>query len=789
MKYDENSISVIKEWYNQVRHRPTVWIKSLGEYGLMHLYKEVITNSLDEYLNSVCTHIEVEINPIGDEIGPYFMVKDNGRGIPIGSIETVLGELHSSGKYADIKGMAAGGYKKAAGLNGVGISLVNAMSDKTICTVNRDGKTGTVEFSRGLITKHLETKPCRSKETGTTIKWYPDLELFGVDKEGLPALYKGYRDYTEVMSYINSGVNISFKWVGANNNKPEIFYHKNGPKDYFNKIARERKMKIIGQPFNIKWNDDQGNYSYNITFGFCTKGGGGVKSFVNGLHMPENGEHVDAFFESMRWLTAYMNKGNFIPKALSKKVKINGNDIRESVYAIVIAETVKPEFGNQTKTIFSGRDYRVGVQEALKNDITKWINENRTTVLPKIGQHLATLAKIRYENQKTRNNILKAGSSRNDLLKDIDMSKFTDANIQDPERTELFLVEGDSAASPIAIARNRDYQALLALRGKVKNMVSGNENSLSDELKSLVKILNIGLGKNKNINHMRYKRVIILTDADDDGAHITGLLIVFFIKFYPELVEQGRVLVANPPLYVINVKGADPIYINTEEDFRNALASRALAVYKGIDSKGKELPRNIFRRYIEYLPDYANMMDVYAKKLVVEDPILIEGIVMGFELLTKGDYDYLSHYGYTVTSFIRENGTIYLSLSSGYNQYDIEINKGFIENIYRPIRKYITDKIKLARIRFKDVEGKTYKGIYYSQGKLIESLTFNSKGVRVKREKGLGSSSIEELRYTCIDPKTRFLTRVKLDDIDNAEKWLKILFTNSDGKKALFSVD
>ena len=425
--YTEEQISSLNPT-EAMRHRPTVYIGEVRLHGMMHLLKEVLTNSLDEASGGYGSEIEITIDFKSDIYGPRFTVRDYGRGIPLGKLPDIGSKLNTSGKYGDITGK--GGYKISAGLNGAGIFLTNAISRNFTISSMRDGEKWTTFYDKGVSTKPME-KMKYSGQSGVTVSYTPDIEVM-LDTD-ISGCYNEYMTYFEIMSYVHSGIKFIVTW---GDHKPVKFHHPNGLSDYFNKTISDRKIKIMGRPHFVRYCTEDGTVGYNIAYGFAEKGGGFTISYVNGISTVDGGVHVSTLSEAMGVLTTVLNKGSYIPKNLQNNVKITGNEIRESMFAIVIADKMNPKFDTQIKSKLTSEDFKSMVITKLKEQISEWISKNPDTI-DKIGKHVSLLAKIKYESSKIKDNILKAGSnSKTDLFKNIDVSKFSDCNKNDPERTE-----------------------------------------------------------------------------------------------------------------------------------------------------------------------------------------------------------------------------------------------------------------------------------------------------------------------------------------------------------------
>jgi DNA gyrase subunit B len=778
-------------------------LKELNEMAVVHFINEVVDNSVDEWKQGFGKTVIVKINNEIDPRGPRITIIDEGRGIPQSKLFDCVATESTSGKYGDIAGKGSGGYGATSGLNGLGNKITNANSRDFQVTSIRDGKRLTLNFDQGDLIHEGKRIPSdkasrkllesivptlmekavidTTSKVGTTIEFTPDATTLG--RVSLKGMKNDILSYLETSSYVNAGIEYVFIW---DKDKPITICHPNGTLDLFHKEVSRRKIHPLCEPVHITWKGT--GIGYNIVYCFAKAGTADTISYVNGKQTIEGGEHVKAIFESMGLVTAELNKRDFIPKSQQNKYKITGNEVRDMLFAIIIADKEQPKYGGgNVKSLFISEDYKPIVLPLIKNEVSKWINKDKIGI-DKIGKHAAELAKFRYETSKNKENIIKAGSNKYDLFKSIDSKKFQDCNEFNPEKNELFICEGDSAAGNLKVVCDKNHQAVFALRGKCKNVVE--KDGLSEELVNLAKVLGCGLGAEKNIKKLRYKRIVILTDADDDGFHIAALVLGFFFRYYPELIQNGNIFVAKPPLFTLAREKGNPIFIPSMEHLWTILSGISTAVFDIIDPNGKKLPKHIAEIYMRKVVEYSNWIENYGKDLGVH-PLILEAVALCYNDLNKNNTKTIENFGFHISKLKKneKTGEISISINKGYEHFYLSIDRNMITNILKPICDRILNEIGLKRLRFLGrATGKTYGKTYYEQGQLVWNTLFgkNSK-ISVRRNKGLGSNSAEELSITSTDPTTRCIIQITMDDYDNSKRWIHWLMTNSDEKKRLFS--
>jgi len=611
-KYTARDITVL-EGLEPVRARPGMYIGGTGKAGLHHLLWEIVDNSVDEALNGHATTISVTLHKNGKTVS----VQDNGRGIPVDvhpahqkpALELILTTLHAGGKF-DQKVYATSG-----GLHGVGSSVVNALSSSLTARIRRGGKEYEQDYRRGKAISELRvTGP--SRLTGTRITFTPDEDIFG------PIQFDGemIREALEVKSYLNKGMRIQYKDEASGSTFD--YHHEGGLADFLSARLRKTERRNLC-PESFVWEREFSGTMLRLQMALTWTDFPKeyVTCYVNGIHTSDGGTHEQGFREAItRALRNFIETHDLTPRGVS----LTADDIREGIFGMLSIFIREPQFQGQTKDKLNNPEVRAQVEGAVRPAVEQWLHDHKswgeTIVLRAIQAARARMASRAAANQVRRKS---AVSHRLNLP-----GKLADCSSTDPSRSELFIVEGDSAGGSAKQGRDRTHQAILPLRGKVLNTEQASLAAVlkNQELSNIVQALGCGIGKDFNAARLRYERVILLMDADVDGHHIATLLLTFFYRYMPQLIERGHIFLAQPPLYRIDV-GKETYWASDDEE-KESILKRLPARYKPEISRfkglGEMMPKTLFATTLDPRRRRLLKVEIPEDKTLVTDQTINE---------------------------------------------------------------------------------------------------------------------------------------------------------------------
>ena len=578
-EYSASSIQVL-EGLEAVRKRPAMYIGDIGERGLHHLVYEVVDNSIDEALAGYCTDIRVIINEDNS-----ITVVDNGRGIPVdmheqegkSALEVVLTVLHAGGKFSKDS------YKVSGGLHGVGVSCVNALSTQLIATVHRDGKIHQMTFSRGAATSELKIVGTTDR-TGTTVQFKPDGEIFTTTVYRYEILAARLRE----LAFLNKGVNLDLTDRREKDENGEYlhehFYSENGLKGFVEYLDQSRGQKIIDDIIYI--DTERNGTPVEVAMQYNDSFSENVHSYVNNINTIEGGTHLTGFRRALtRTMKKYAEENGMLAKV---KFDISGDDFREGLTAVVSVKVAEPQFEGQTKTKLGNDEVSAAVDGAISQALTNYLEEHpkdAKAIVDKVILGATARHAARHARELVQRKTVLSGSGL--------PGKLADCATRDRSKAEIFFVEGDSAGGTAKQGRNREFQAIMPLRGKILNIEKVQEHRMweNQEIKNMFTALGVSIGTEEdsnalNMDKLRYNKIIIMTDADVDGSHIATLMLTFFFRKMKALIENGHVYIAMPPLYLVK-KGNAKHYCWTDEErakITAELGTKGVTVqrYKGL---------------------------------------------------------------------------------------------------------------------------------------------------------------------------------------------------------------
>ncbi len=554
-EYSAKNINVLKG-LEAVRKRPAMYIGDVSSRGLHHLVNEVVDNSIDEAMVGYCDKIDVQINKDGT-----VSVTDNGRGIPVdmhpvekrSALEVVMTVLHAGGKFDKSS------YKVSGGLHGVGVSVVNALSEWLKVEVRRDGKIYFQEYKRGVPVKPVkEIGKTKRGESGTTVTFMPDTEIFKATEFRFDTLEERMRE----LAYLNKNITIKIK-DERNGGEEKTFHFKGGLIEFVKYLDSAR------QPFHktIYIEGEKDNTPVEIAFQYTDSYAENIFSYVNNINTHEGGTHLVGFKTALtRTLNNYAYKNNLIKEG---KITLTGDDFREGLTGVISVKVAEPQFEGQTKTKLGNSETKSAVETLVGEKLAEFLEEN-PSVGKKIIEKCMRAAEAREAARKARDL-----ARRKNALDNMNLpGKLADCSITDPEHCEIYIVEGDSAGGSAKQGRDRKFQAILPLRGKILNVEKAKLNKIleNNEIRAIISAIGAGLGAEFDHLQSRYGKIILMTDADVDGSHIRTLLLTFLYRHMKDLITAGKVYIAQPPLYKIK-KGKEELYAY-DEDERNKILKR-----------------------------------------------------------------------------------------------------------------------------------------------------------------------------------------------------------------------
>lgn len=775
---------------DHIRLRVSMYLGTIGPIGLYKLDREPIQNAVDEAMEGFGDRCKVTLRSSEN----LMVVEDWGRGIPLNKLKAVFTESHTGGKFDNDT------YRFHAGANGVGNTVLAALTTWLHVEVYRegytyDGKTypashGYITLEKGIVTEEFyEDLPNgipKGKHRGTTVSYHSDDSVLKTVEHDVPRL----KDYFNNLSYSVNGLRFIFDHDGI----IDEYYHTGGVQEQIKDMITHKKLKPV-MPLIELYNDEK-HFDYNIifTYGPLNTGDSNIVSYVNGNTTPLHGYHVSSMRAGASLaITDYIKEhSDLIPKAL-EKVNVSGALISDNIIGVVGVRHEDPLFDGQTKDSFKSIDVQEPIKQAVRQIFGKWLRDNPQQA-KKLVSMCVDYAKYEEERKKLKKNLIETKLNKSAFgANSIDPTKYTRCRSNNPEEKEIFIVEGDSAGGQVALAQDRQFQALYRLTGKIQNMVkSGKSVNISKVILELSQALGMGLPMSGKINYdnLQYHKIIILTDADDDGAHIATLLLAFLYTYYPKVIADGRVFIANPPIKKFIMGNKKYFYVHTESDYDRLMREFIVNTFELRSEVTHELlSKDLFREFLIHCVDYDVLLDNHARALSMK-PELLEHIIVNIHELSQSTNDYENPHnkkffkrtGYKVRKiddagwFIFDKGTVHSN---------IKLDSAFIEHHFDVICEKLNE-IMIYGIYLKGIKsGKEYHGTIYQLLKIMYSI-LGSK-VDVYRFKGLGEMSLDDLSETVINPLTRRLTQVTMDDAVKAERSMRIFMSDQEIKfKRLF---
>jgi len=755
-----------------------MYIGSTGELGLHHLVYEVVDNSIDEALAGYCDTIEVTIH-----LDNSITIIDNGRGIPIDEIkkerksaaEVVMTKLHAGGKFD------SNAYKVSGGLHGVGVSVVNFLSEKVRLEIWRDGRTYEQEYVRGIPQNGLK-QTGKTRKRGTKITFKPDPQIFDVTEFSFDKLSERLRE----KAFLNKGIRITIKDERDEGERSHEFYYKGGIAEFV-KHLNKNKTTLHDKPIYFEKEGD--NLSIEVAIQYNDGYDEKVYSFANNINTVDGGSHLSGFRSAFtRTINAYAQSSGL---AKNFKSSLTGDDVREGLVAVISVKLPQPQFEGQTKGKLNS-DVKGAVESFLNDRLTEYLEQNPTVARRIVGKSLDA-ARARDAARKARE-IVRKGAMGSTTLP----GKLADCQERDPEKSEIYIVEGDSAGGSAKQGRDRRMQAILPIKGKILNVEKARQDKVLShtEIRAMITALGTGIGKDDfDISKLRYHKIILMTDADVDGSHIRTLLLTFFFRQMPELVEKGHVHIAQPPLFKVK-KGKKEEYIKDESLMTTYLMNEATTdmTVASVGSKepiaGRELSRWLekmvdFKRYCERATRRMSgdaqllekLLEAFAGKKGVlrKEGITLRKVFQDGDLMAKVE-GVLAKAGYKTDLLPDEEHDLWEIETTTVSGVRVVIDWNFasLVEFQKAVDLYLRLEDKLAP-PFEVGGNGTKENIDTRDALLDKVLTVAKKDLTIQRYKGLGEMNPEQLWETTMNPDKRTLLQVRIDDTFETENIFTVL--------------
>lgn len=780
--YDESSIKKF-DTNTGIRKKLGMYLNERNQAGSFLAVTEIYLNTLDEFGKTGNVTLKMEY----DSINKIYKNLDDARGIPLGSMEIIMEELHSGGKLDNTREDSA--YDDSGGQNGCGLCVCKSVSDYFIIESHRDGKSKRLEYKDGYRTNCIERELTPNDfPHGTYIEMKLSEEVLGDTAFDPQLLYNA----CETMAYNSPGFHIDLTIDG----KKTHFYSNNGLIDLFNLYIKRKNIKLVGDVFQINFSTDgyiaeSSNLkpliaTGEVLIGFNQRMTDSIISFVNRINTVQHGTHVIGLKTGITMaINKYIKDNEKMPKKY-EKMEISGSILNDFLVSVIsIRMKTIPFFSSQVKSKLESEEVTGWVKSKIYNLFLNWLNAN-----PKEADKLVNLilkeGEARWVAKQAKNKALGIDKKENYLSTAIS-KRLEDCLSKNPEECEVFIVEGESAS--VGSVRNSKNQAYYLLRGKVPNVISINKIE-NDILLDFINMLGVGFGDKKNISKLRYHKIILLADADEDGQHITALLLGFFYKYYPELIQNGHVYIGNPPLYAITVKrnkGKDEkLFIQNINHYNYVLVQAMLNKFDAYSKIANKLvPKEVFEAILYGLIDYENIINNLASQQNIT-PNLLEYIVLYYKDIQKNNFKRFNEVGYKVSIKESDEKHKILTFDEDIHHYNVNFTKKFYENIYIPVFTKIAKDIKLINLYLKDVDsGKIISGTLYDYSKMMNRIFEGKISPKIK---GLGEMESSFLKQSVIDPETRSITRVTMEDASKANKIIEVFLGKNylDEKKAHF---